>query len=91
MGRTFDGMLQTCTSKHEVGNPISRDGLIWIGDTPGLSRAPSENGGGLCGLHAATKIMRRMTSAPKAIPRIAALDIEAAKTTLEENNEITKN
>ncbi|KAF9590896.1 hypothetical protein IFM89_000152 [Coptis chinensis] len=27
MGRTFDGMLQTCTSKHEVGNPISRDGL----------------------------------------------------------------
>ncbi|KAF9607435.1 hypothetical protein IFM89_035573, partial [Coptis chinensis] len=28
MGRTFDGMLQTCTSKHEVGNPISRDGPV---------------------------------------------------------------
>lgn len=31
--------------------------------------------GGLWGLHTATKIMRSITSAPSAIPRIAALEI----------------
>lgn len=49
------------------------------GCTPGLSRVLSENGGGWCGLHAATKIMRRITSAPKAIPNMAALEIGAAQ------------
>jgi len=45
---------------------------------PGLSSDPSGKGAGLCGRHAATKIMRRITRAPKAIPSIAALEIVAA-------------
>lgn len=45
---------------------------------PGLSSDPSGKGVGLCGRHAATKIIRRITSAPRAIPRIAALEIVTA-------------
>lgn len=36
-------------------------------------------GGGLCGLHAATRIIRRITRAPRAIPRMAAFEIVAEK------------
>lgn len=35
-------------------------------------------GVGFCGRHAATKIMSKISSAPTAIPKIAALDIVAA-------------
>jgi len=45
---------------------------------PGLFREPSENGGGCCGLQAASKIRRRRRRAPKAIPRMATFGIEAA-------------
>lgn len=44
---------------------------------PGLLIEPSENGGGWCGLHAATRIIKRITSAPNAMPRMAAFEIEA--------------
>jgi hypothetical protein len=35
--------------------------------------------GGLCGLQTATKIIRRITSPPTAMPSIAAFEIGAAK------------
>jgi len=54
---------------------------------PGLSSDTSEKGAGLCGRQAATKIMRRITRAPSAIPSIAALEIVSASTT---ENQIKK-
>lgn len=45
---------------------------------PGLSIDPSMKGAGFCGRHAATSIIRKITTAPKAIPIIAALEIETA-------------
>lgn len=44
-----------------------------------MSSELSGKGVGLYGRHAAIRIMRRITRAPRAIPRIAALDIVAAK------------
>lgn len=48
---------------------------------PGLSSDPSRKGGGLCGRQAAIKTIRRITSPPIAIPRIAALEIDTAEKT----------
>jgi len=39
-----------------------------------LSKDPSGKGAGLCGRQAAKSTMKRITRAPRAIPRIAALD-----------------
>jgi len=48
-------------------------------ELPGFFIELSEKGGGRCGLHAATKIIRRITRAPKAMPRITAFDIAAVR------------
>jgi len=42
--------------------------------SPGFSSDPSGNGDGWCGRKAASSIIRRITRAPRVIPRIAALD-----------------
>lgn len=50
------------------------------GKLPGLSGEHSGKEFGLYGLHAATKIRSRITRAPKAIAKMATLEIEAAFT-----------
>lgn len=51
-----------------------------LASEPGLSSDPSRKGGGLCGRQAATRTIRRITSPPIAIPRIAALEIDTVQT-----------
>lgn len=49
---------------------------------PGLLREPSENGDGgefFCGMHRASKIVKRITRTPKAIPKMTAFEIDAAE------------
>lgn len=48
-------------------------------ELPGLLTETSLKTGGLCGLQTATKIIRRITSPPRAMPSIAAFGICAAK------------
>lgn len=48
-------------------------------EIPGLSNEPSGKGFELWGRQTATRIIRRITRAPRAIPKIAALDIVTAK------------
>lgn len=54
---------------------------VSLASRPGLSSDPSRNGGGLCGRQAAIRTIRRITSPPIAIPRIAALEIDTADKT----------
>nr|GMD42802.1 hypothetical protein Iba_chr10bCG12820 [Ipomoea batatas] len=57
---------------------------------PGLSIDPSIKVFGYCGLHAATKIIRRITKAPKAMPRIAALEIDTETEATGQRHNITR-
>lgn len=64
-----------------------------IDGSPGLLTETSLRTGELCGQHAATRIMSKITSPPTPIPRNAAFEIEAAKKKKERvwfiNDEVT--